>query len=416
MWNFRNSTVWLLALAGTVSPVWAQDATEGGVVYHELPEEVAARAERHIERAQDLIKVGDTKGAILDLDEAVRIDPENAKAYFFRGAAQMKQENTDGAILDFSKAIEKDDRYSDAYLARSKAYENKDDWVAAMDDISKAIEVSPGNILYHGERAGMRIRRGDYEGAIEDYNRLLDITRQGTKEVNPSHVLALRGQAKYFSGDEEAAMADLDRAIRYRETSPSAYTARAEIKLANGLNKSALSDYNRAVNLAPGEAEPYFDRGLFYYAQGDYEKARKDIQMGRDQIHEPGDARDYSALWYWMIRAQEGERESASKWLATQVSKRPTIKLGDWYEDISRYLTGTIDEDTFLEATVHDDPIREREKKCEAYFYVAQSRLADHKPEEVVLWLKLCLNEGVVSFYEHKIARAQLARLGEGDE
>lgn len=48
------------------------------------------------------------KNCINDLNEAVRLNPDYAKAYLKRGDINMIQENYDDAVRDYTKAHEHD--------------------------------------------------------------------------------------------------------------------------------------------------------------------------------------------------------------------------------------------------------------------------------------------------------------------
>jgi tetratricopeptide (TPR) repeat protein len=50
--------------------------------------------------------LGDKKGAIEDFNQAIRIAPSFAQAYFTRGMARFISDDAQGAIKDFNKAVE----------------------------------------------------------------------------------------------------------------------------------------------------------------------------------------------------------------------------------------------------------------------------------------------------------------------
>ena len=49
---------------------------------------------------------GDYNGALVDLEEGVRLDPNNSRMVENRGKIKNKLGDTDGAIADYTKAIE----------------------------------------------------------------------------------------------------------------------------------------------------------------------------------------------------------------------------------------------------------------------------------------------------------------------
>ncbi len=63
--------------------------------------------------------------ALSDYNEAIKIDPRYAQAYYNRGLVQMEKKDYDKAIADFSEAIRLDPRDPSGYSNRAAAYTAK---------------------------------------------------------------------------------------------------------------------------------------------------------------------------------------------------------------------------------------------------------------------------------------------------
>ncbi|HWY34625.1 MAG TPA: tetratricopeptide repeat protein, partial [Nitrosopumilaceae archaeon] len=81
-------------------------------------------AEAYYSRAIYKSELNDYLGAILDYDEAIKINPDDADSYLNRGTCKQKTGNVIGACLDWKKAVESGGLGSD-------------DLKAARDSISK---------------------------------------------------------------------------------------------------------------------------------------------------------------------------------------------------------------------------------------------------------------------------------------
>ncbi|MDE2787811.1 MAG: tetratricopeptide repeat protein [Chloroflexota bacterium] len=95
------------------------------------------------------------------------------------------------------------------------------------------------------------------------------------------------GKAKIDAGDYDGAIADYERAIEVdREIATArlnkrsiarAYAGRGDVRTNKGDYSGAVADFDEAIALSPGEAYLYNNRGIAKDAQGDYEGALADF-------------------------------------------------------------------------------------------------------------------------------------------
>ena len=64
----------------------------------------SSQAKVYYSQAKNKYQNKDYEGAILDLTQAIKIDPNYADAYGFRGMSRSKLGDEQGAILDFNQA------------------------------------------------------------------------------------------------------------------------------------------------------------------------------------------------------------------------------------------------------------------------------------------------------------------------
>ena len=150
---------------------------------------------------------------------------------------------------------------------------------AAIDAFSKAIELAPNspyNAYAYAGRGNVKHSLGQDEAAVADLDRAIEL------DPNSPYAYAGRGNVKHSLGQDEAAVADLDRAIELAPNSPYnayAYAVRGNVKHSLGQDEAAVADLDRAIELAPNSpynAYAYAGRGHVKWHLGQDEAAVAD--------------------------------------------------------------------------------------------------------------------------------------------
>lgn len=100
---------------------------------------------------------------------------------------------------------------SDSHTIRAAAYADMGDYDKAIADYTRVIEINPNNprvLGAHIDRAFVRLETGDINGAIEDFDKAIDL--------DPEYILPYyyRGLIKVELGDREGGCSDLAVAAR----------------------------------------------------------------------------------------------------------------------------------------------------------------------------------------------------------
>jgi len=217
--------------------------------------------------------VADFNEAIRLSDEAIRLNPRNARAYADRGRGYASKGETDRAIADYSEAIRLKPNDASYYLWRAGGYTSKNDYERAIADCNEAIRLNPNDGGAYSVRALAYWRKGDHQRAIADYGE--HIRRSPRNSV----IYINRGTTYTESGDHDRAIADFSEAIRLDPSSSNAkaaYQRRSLAYSAKGDYDRALADYNEAMRRFP-DFLTLEGRGTLYYAKGDYDRAIADF-------------------------------------------------------------------------------------------------------------------------------------------
>lgn len=197
--------------------------------------------------------------------------PSSAKDFASSCTSRFKQQDWDGAMADCNKAIELNPHAADGYIVRSLILGNiKGNLDGAIADLDKAVEIDPNNSLLYKLRGLFKSTKKDFEGAIEDFNKLLE------KDTS-AESYDLRGATHFYKGEIDKAIDDFNLAVDKSPGSVRSYTLRARAKFAKKDWGGAIADYNIAVKLDPKPPDAYFYRGLALLSDGKDSQAQKDF-------------------------------------------------------------------------------------------------------------------------------------------
>lgn len=235
-------------------------------------------------RGSSHLVAGEFDEAIPYFDEAIRIDPKNAHAYFGRGYAWYKKKEYDSAIADFNNALEIDPRMAYAYNGRAAVWCDRQDYDKAIANYNEAIRIEPNDAIAYGNRAQVWCCLQDFDRAIADCNLAV---RHGPKDAA---VFAHRGYVWYRLKDYDKAIADLDEAIQIDPRMAYTYTVRAAIWREKQDFDKAIANYSEALRIDPMDVDSFGNRAFAYAKQKKFAEAMADCEEAlslnaRDWVH-----------------------------------------------------------------------------------------------------------------------------------
>ncbi len=302
--------------------------------------------------------------AIDAFDSAIKLNTKYARAHIGRGLAFYALRQYDKAISDYTKAIEIEPKYAGSYNNRGLVYADLRQYDKAIEDYTKAIELDPKFTLAYYNRGIEYENLRLYDKAIKDYTRAIELNPKDSK----------------------------------------AYNYRAFVYKKLRLYDKAIKDYTRAIELDPGFASDYVSRGYAYKAKGEDKRAiadfNKSIQLQPDN--------EYAYLW--LINSS---RSSSSKTLSRSqntlkefVNKNPSDQ---WIRTVSKYYLSIISEDEVLTvASMGNSDEDIKGQLCEAYYYLAEVRLAGGDIDGAAQFYKKSIDTGVSGFVEYTQSKAAL--------
>ena len=157
-----------------------------------------------------------------------------------------------------------------------------EDWEGAVarfsDALSQTVESVPAlnQSIVYDRRADAYLHKGDYDRAITDYDRVIQL--QPHCDICTYHN---RGFAYLYKEDYDRAIADFDQAIQIQPDFAVAYGNRGLAYHDKGDYDRAIADFDQAMQLQPDcDACIYYYHGLaYYYRKGDYDRAIADFDQ-----------------------------------------------------------------------------------------------------------------------------------------
>jgi tetratricopeptide (TPR) repeat protein len=210
--------------------------------------------------------------AIVEFNEALRIDPTFVKSFNSRGNAWRGEGDLDNAIADYNEAIRLDPNFAFPYNGRASVFLNKGEIDRAIDDYSEVIKLDPSLAAPYSNRALAWRAKGDFDRALADADEGL---RRDQK--NPQ-IYSARGEIWRVKGDLARALADQDQAVRLDPRSSLPYLTRGDTYRYKGDFSRALADYDNALRFDPDYIPAFVGRGLTFEKQGNLKSARAEYE------------------------------------------------------------------------------------------------------------------------------------------
>ncbi len=172
---------------------------------------------------------------------------QNSSTYHFKnGSAEYQLKNYSGAIVDLNKAISLQSDYKEAYYVRALCESELKKYPLALADFNKVISIDPDyKDAYLNRAFYVKEKTGDYEGAVEDYNKYIELN----KGNNNAFAYDNMGFAKFKMNDLTGAMNDVMISIKLDAKNSYAYKNRALVYIAMDSISLACQDLNKAIEL-----------------------------------------------------------------------------------------------------------------------------------------------------------------------
>jgi tetratricopeptide (TPR) repeat protein len=171
----------------------------------------------------------------------------------------------------WSDVIEKNPQSPVAYNERGQAYADRKQYEKAMIDLNRSIQLNRRFSLAYNNRGLLKNEMKEYESALDDFNQAIEIDNSNAE------LFVNRGKAHASLSDLEKAARDFEKAIQLDKNQFNAFNNLGIVYAQIEKYDSALTFFNESLRLNPYQEEAITNRGFTYFKMGDYDNAKKDL-------------------------------------------------------------------------------------------------------------------------------------------
>ena len=200
----------------------------------------------------------DNYGAIADLNLAIRLNPNDSQAHYYRAFCRGSLDDELGSYLDKEKAVELDPHILDYDMPLEQQAES-------IRRFTNGLTVS--DLLT--SRGWLRREQNDFQGALNDFNNAIRRT--------PRHAIAYNNRGVVYGclGDRNKAMSDYNMATQIDPDLVYPYTNRGEIYFELGLYDMAMAEFSQSLRIMPDYQAAIAGIAVTLYILGNTDEAKK---------------------------------------------------------------------------------------------------------------------------------------------
>jgi tetratricopeptide (TPR) repeat protein len=234
-------------------------------------------------RALAYRELGEFDKSIADFSEAIRLGlPAALAAIAFseRGITKSTLGDHAGAMVDLEEAVRLDPRNSTVLTNRARLRELRGDFDKSLADIEAALKLAPQDTEIIFRRASVRVRLGQFQSALLDLEQVV--------KDEPAHAANwnVRAWLKLLMRDLNGALADVEAALTRAPKLADAHDTRGWVRFRMGDIAGARADFDTALSLDPKISVAHLGRGRVRLEAADLDGALADLDQAVRQEKE----------------------------------------------------------------------------------------------------------------------------------
>jgi Flp pilus assembly protein TadD len=210
--------------------------------------------------------------AIIQFQEAVRLNPYDPKARNNLGSARSRLGDTDAAMRDFQQAIRLDPASADVHFNLGNMYVRKHEASEAAGEYQTAVRCDPDSAATRNNFGKLLADQGQFDAAITQYHEALRIKPdESMAHYNLGDVLDKRGETN-------AALSEFETAARLNPKDIIVRDTLGDLLARIGRRDEAIHQYQEAIRLNPHDAVIHDRLGSLLAGAGRRDEAGSEFQ------------------------------------------------------------------------------------------------------------------------------------------
>ncbi len=209
--------------------------------------------------------MNETKLAIADYTAALELAPDNQPCRTNRAHLRIDLNDLDGGTQDAENVIAHYPQYGVGFFERGRAKEARGDYRGALEDFDQAAKDPKCWVAYFG-RGNEKVRLGDPMGAVDDYAKFLENAPPGpiADKIRKQATLICNQHARddlYKTGKFREAKEVLDRGLQVDKNSTELLHTRSVVLMELHDFAAARADLDHLIEMNPLDDMAYMNRG-----------------------------------------------------------------------------------------------------------------------------------------------------------
>ena len=207
--------------------------------------------------------------------------------------AHLAKGETNDALIYYDAAISRDPQNYLTYFKRATTYLSLGRTAQATQDFDKVLDIKPGFEGALQQRAKIKAKSGDWEGARKDYSARISV--EELAELEEAEGAAKLAFAAEKRGNWEECVSQSGVAIMIASRMSSLRKTRAHCRFERGEVQEGMSDLKHVLQLQSGQTDPHVQiSAITFYALADFEHGMKQL---RKCLHSDPDSKNCKKLY-----------------------------------------------------------------------------------------------------------------------